>query len=701
MQFKKILAVLSAVLLLGVQSMPVNALTFSENPDTGILSEAPPMPETFTIQTDTMTFEGYVDYNYVTLVKCDETLTSVEIPAEVIDPETGTVYPVNYVNAEAFTNCTNLQEITVNENQKNYTSIDGMLCSADSTQLIAYPQAKSTESITIPEGITGIQPYVFLHHPAKEITLPDSCITIWRSVFSENLEKIHLGKSLRSFEYSAFMYAKNLKEITLSEGNASFTVEDNILYSWDKSKLYLYPSQKPETSYTVPETVTELSSFALKGCDALEEIILPEGLTKVENNNFNNCKSLKTLTIPEGVTSLSRVGNNCESLETLYLPSTLTYVYDIFSKCGLKDVYFNNTQDYWYNMANVKSTAVLTYPAMHFSDDNDYVKFNENGIDYRVYADKAVVMGCDKDLTEIHIPAQVENVPVIEIHSEAFQNHENLKSVEIPETVVSIGNSAFYNSALESVNLPEGLTELGASAFMDTNLTEMKIPDTITELNGGMFYNCQKLKSVTLPANLETIGANAFFSCAIEEITIPETLTKIQWSAFESCTALKEITLPKSVNFIADNVFRSCEKLEKITILNPDCQIDDSAGTICNFYSAIELPPDGCIVEIEVHTEFSGTIFGYENSTVQAYAEKYGYTFQPLEAKPLKAGDATGDGDIDILDVITLNKAVLGKETFTEAQLKAIDFNGNGKPDADEALMLLKYIVGIIEDFTV
>ena len=63
-------------------------------------------------------------------------------------------------------------------------------------------------------------------------------------------------------------------------------------------------------------------------------------------------------------------------------------------------------------------------------------------------------------------------------------------------------------------------------------------------------------------------------------------------------------------------------------------------------------------------------------------------------------GDATGDGEIDILDVISLNKAVMGKESLTEAQLQAIDFNQNGKPDADEALTLLKYIVGLIEDFT-
>lgn len=61
-------------------------------------------------------------------------------------------------------------------------------------------------------------------------------------------------------------------------------------------------------------------------------------------------------------------------------------------------------------------------------------------------------------------------------------------------------------------------------------------------------------------------------------------------------------------------------------------------------------------------------------------------------------GDATGDGEVNILDVISLNKAVMGKEALTEAQLQLIDFNQNGKPDADEALTLLKYIVGLISE---
>ncbi len=64
------------------------------------------------------------------------------------------------------------------------------------------------------------------------------------------------------------------------------------------------------------------------------------------------------------------------------------------------------------------------------------------------------------------------------------------------------------------------------------------------------------------------------------------------------------------------------------------------------------------------------------------------------------AGDADKNGIINILDVITINKAVFGKENLSEQGLANIDFNQNQKPDSEESLLVLKYIVGLIKDFS-
>ncbi len=62
-------------------------------------------------------------------------------------------------------------------------------------------------------------------------------------------------------------------------------------------------------------------------------------------------------------------------------------------------------------------------------------------------------------------------------------------------------------------------------------------------------------------------------------------------------------------------------------------------------------------------------------------------------------GDVDGDGEISILDVITINKAIMGKEILSETQNKAADVNKSGKPDSGDALQILKKIVGLIENF--
>ena len=63
-------------------------------------------------------------------------------------------------------------------------------------------------------------------------------------------------------------------------------------------------------------------------------------------------------------------------------------------------------------------------------------------------------------------------------------------------------------------------------------------------------------------------------------------------------------------------------------------------------------------------------------------------------------GDADLNGEVDILDVITINKAILGKEVLEGQGLVNVDFNKNNKPESTEATAVLKYIVGLIKDFS-
>ncbi|MBR1554797.1 MAG: endo-1,4-beta-xylanase, partial [Oscillospiraceae bacterium] len=62
-------------------------------------------------------------------------------------------------------------------------------------------------------------------------------------------------------------------------------------------------------------------------------------------------------------------------------------------------------------------------------------------------------------------------------------------------------------------------------------------------------------------------------------------------------------------------------------------------------------------------------------------------------------GDVDLSGEINILDVITVNKAILGKEILSKQQETNADVNQNGVPDSSDALLIMKYIVGLVKEF--
>lgn len=74
-----------------------------------------------------------------------------------------------------------------------------------------------------------------------------------------------------------------------------------------------------------------------------------------------------------------------------------------------------------------------------------------------------------------------------------FSGCFSLETIEIPDTVETIGQSAFFCTALKTLTLPEGLTAIESFAFAD----------------------CEKLESVVLPESVETVGERAFSDSAI------------------------------------------------------------------------------------------------------------------------------------------------------------------------------------------
>ena len=166
----------------------------------------------------------------------------------------------------------------------------------------------------------------------------------------------------------------------------------------------------------------------------------------------------------------------------------------------------------------------------------------------------------------------------------------NIISVEIPNSVTSIGQYAFYEcGGLTSVTIPDSVTSIGESAFENcSGLTSVTIPNSVTSISIRAFGGCSGLTSVTIPNSVTTIGGAAFIGCSgLTSFIIPNSVTSIGFEAFWNCTALTSVTIGNSVTSIGDGAFCNCSGLTSVTIPNSVISIGNEAFYNCKNLNSI------------------------------------------------------------------------------------------------------------------
>lgn len=155
----------------------------------------------------------------------------------------------------------------------------------------------------------------------------------------------------------------------------------------------------------------------------------------------------------------------------------------------------------------------------------------------------------DGELSGIRIPETVtyndEEYTITAIGDYVFDYDSNLTVVEIPDTIVSVGNQCFYKC---------------------DNLVQVRFEGNgIRSIGEKAFYECERLSSVTFGGpGLESIGEYAFFDCALTNFEIPSTVTTIGRVAFGYAT-FSSITIPGSVTSYGDGMFCYSTTLKNIT----------------------------------------------------------------------------------------------------------------------------------------
>ena len=270
--------------------------------------------------------------------------------------------------------------------------------------------------------------------------------------------------------------------------------------------------------------------------------------------------------------------------------------------------------------ANAFGRAVQTIEV----DAANPVYCSENGILYDKRKETLVYCPSDNETENIIIPSTVTT-----ISNYAFYYCGNIKTIEIPESVETIG--AFYDHTqfdgsdyslvfddtfgdessvfdgmnnLVSINVEEGNSTWSSNDGIlynedKTNIIlcpksksgEISILNTVTEIGSYAFSGCSKLENVVIPDTVTKIGSSAFSGCSsLESVTIPTGITEIAWGAFSRCSNLSSVQLPETVTEISVEAFAHCNKLGKVDLPKNLEIIDEGAFKDCVSLESIRIP---------------------------------------------------------------------------------------------------------------
>jgi hypothetical protein len=329
---------------------------------------------------------------------CDN-LTTVEIPNSVTsigdyafsscDGLISMVIPesVTSIGNWAFA-AYNLTNISVNENNSVYCSIEGNLYDKEKTVLMQYAIGKTESGFIIPDSVTSINEGAFCNGKLKSIEIPGSVKSIGDDAFSgcSYLTTVVLDEGVTSIGSYAFAYCSSLINVTIPEsvtsiGHGAFDGSDKLNYKVYKNCKYLGNENNPyhalievrethlnHASYEIHSACKVIADGAFEFCDSLTTLKIPDSVISIGNNAFYNCTSLTSVIIGEGVTSIGDYAFCGCGVTSIEIPASITSIsVGVFYDCGnLTSVTFKGTVEEWnaiekndFWAANILATEVV------------------------------------------------------------------------------------------------------------------------------------------------------------------------------------------------------------------------------------------------------------------------------------------------------------------------------------------------------
>ncbi|MBR0464128.1 MAG: leucine-rich repeat domain-containing protein [Clostridia bacterium] len=274
---------------------------------------------------------------------------------------------VETIGYDAFKNCADLEYFDYPLNWKKVNDYAGSSSIFSGTKITR---------IEIPEGATAIPTYAFKGSPnITEVIIADSVTSIGADAFrGSQITELRFPASLKTIGSGAFassaLVRAELPDSVETIGYDAFKNCVDLEYfhyplNWKKVNDYvgksdIFLGNVKLIEIEVPSGVTSIPTYAFKGANYLERVILPDSLKNIGGSAFYGAEKLTNVNIPGSVTTIGATAfKGCTTLEKLYIPVSVSSIgSNAFANCATLTVWCEYSS---YALDYVKDNSVNYY----------------------------------------------------------------------------------------------------------------------------------------------------------------------------------------------------------------------------------------------------------------------------------------------------------------------------------------------------
>ena len=437
------------------------------------------------------------------------------------------------------------------------------------------------------EGMSTVGPWGY---SVKKAIIGEGVLNIDNCAFWEcvDLESVQLPSTLKSIGDKAFQYCTSLKEITIpasveemdhpfisceslqgfhvAADNPNYCDVNGVLMSKDQTKLYFYPLGRPDTSYTVPSTVQSIEYCSFSDSQMLKTVTIPGTVKKIDINAFMYSKQLQQVSLSTG---LERIGTFafafCPELKTMTIPGSVEFDYEDWhdqNYCGGSMFYECESLESVVFQEGVTSIPSAFYGAEKLKTVSIPSTVESMSTDFSLCGKLEEISVADGNANFCSVNGILFNKDRSELL--VYPGGKAADSYRIPDTVIHIGESAFYGcTRLKTVSIPASVSGVGRCAFGGISLKEILVDEQNAAFSStdGVLFDKGKTELIRYPAGKVATSYQ-----------IPTSVTSVSDGAFTYCCHLKTIAIPKGITKFTDWVFMCCDNLEDVYYTGTEAQ---------------------------------------------------------------------------------------------------------------------------------